>query len=219
MSEYGIETGNIWDFYSLRFNHRGHPVSGDHYSFLDGSGGNNHPGHDRLIADGRRLLVPTVYDQTTHKLVADSYSIIDAETVKQDKIALTQQEIAAITQLKLNTIIREIESTAESKVAEYIDPIEKAHWMGVHDAYSRQNALWLEEFTRADVEQRAPDEESYPPLTTEEHLVWFSLSLIQGNTSSVRGAAREMIAILHNMNAEEINDLSSDWVSTHTLWP
>jgi hypothetical protein len=91
IKKYGRKIDGAWDFYNLIFDANGKPISGKEYPVPNGN--NHHPGHDRLIADGRRLLVPTEYDQTTHKLVPDSYSIIDAETMRQDIIALTQEEI------------------------------------------------------------------------------------------------------------------------------
>lgn len=147
--------------------------------------------------------------------VAPNQPITKAELEAVPEAIIT----AWLAEQKLTQLVSEIQRLAEDKVGYLIDPIEKAHWMGVHDAYSRQNALWLEEFTRAGIEQRAVNESTYPPLTTEEHMVWFSLSLIQGNTAPVRDAARGMIALLHAMTNVELLALPEDWVATHVLWP
>lgn len=93
--DYGKLIDGTWDFYALLFTHAENQRQGAYYTFADGSGGNNHPGHDRLIEDGMRLLIPTVYDISTHQLIPSSYSIIDAETMQQDTVALSVGELAA----------------------------------------------------------------------------------------------------------------------------
>lgn len=91
--EYGKLINDKWDLYHLLFDSDGNPKSGKEYNLPDG---NNHcPTPAQLLADGRRLVVPTVFDQTTHKLVAGSYSIIGDEIMRQDTTDLTPDELSA----------------------------------------------------------------------------------------------------------------------------
>lgn len=120
---------------------------------------------------------------------------------------------------KISALELEIASLANEKISGHIDLVEISHYLGVAEALSRQHSLWMEECLSANIEERMPDEVTYPPLTTEEHMIWFSLSLVQSSTAPVRDAARAIIASLYQMTSEDILALPSDWVSTHVLWP
>ena len=154
--EYGKLTNEVWEFYELLFTNGGEQRQGKNYTFADGSGANNHPGHDRLILDGYRLVVATEYDQTTHKLVAGSYSIIDDGTMRQDTIAMTPQEIATAATAKLQSLLGRLKTEADNRVAEHISPDEVPHWLGVSNRISRKHSLWAENAV------------INPPITAEE---------------------------------------------------
>ena len=103
--EYGKKINSIWVLYLLRFDVDGNQKKGNLYFFADGSGSNHHPGHEQLIKDGYRLVVPTIFVTETHKLLDGSYSVVDATTMRQDTIALTVDEIAtAATNLKSSLV-------------------------------------------------------------------------------------------------------------------
>ena len=87
--EYGKRIDDVWKFFGIYFR-EGVQVAG-RIPYVSPNGINHAPTPEQLISDGRRLLVATIYDQTTHKLIADSYSIIDDETMRQDTIALSTE--------------------------------------------------------------------------------------------------------------------------------
>lgn len=120
---------------------------------------------------------------------------------------------------RLAELEKEITILANEKVGSHIDSIEKAHWMGVADAFTRQHNLWLEEIIIAAKEERMPDEVTYLPLTIEDKELWSFLATIQKLTSTIRQVAKDIAIELYQMTDEQINILSNDWVSTHVLWP
>ena len=119
IEKYGIKIDGVWSFYDLLFTSDEKPKQGSHYTFANSPLGNNHPGHDRLLADGWRLLVPTEYNQATHKLVVGSYSAVDAETMQQDTVALSTDEITANLAILRKSIRKDIRKTANF----YLDQI------------------------------------------------------------------------------------------------
>lgn len=91
IKKYGRETDGTWDFFTLYFGEGGQAAGPEEYAV---PGGVVHaPTPEQLLADGRRLLVDPSHDTATHKLAPDSYSVIDADTMEQDTIALAQEEL------------------------------------------------------------------------------------------------------------------------------
>ncbi len=117
IKKYGKLINDSWDLFTIYFKD-GQQVAGQ-VSYILPNGINHAPTPVQLLADGRRLLVPTVYTENTHKLVADSYSVIDAETMRQNTIALTSEEIAAALAILRETIRKDIRKTANF----YLDQI------------------------------------------------------------------------------------------------
>jgi len=115
---------------------------------------------------------------------------------------------------KITRLELEIDALCNSHVACHVDPVEKAHWMGVALSLDRKQALW-----QADQLGGNPDLEAFPPLTTAEKTTWSNLAIIQGLTANCRDAAAAIAASLYQMTSEEINALPDDWVATHILWP
>ena len=120
---------------------------------------------------------------------------------------------------KVVELEKEITTVANEKVNWHIDLVEKAHWMGVSDAFARQHNLWLEEYLIADIEQRMADEVTYPPLTVEDKELWSNLAIIQKLTETIRDAATAIIDSVYQMTNEEILSLPADWAATHIMWP
>lgn len=128
----------------------------------------------------------------------------------------TTEEIATA---NISRIEGEVGLLAYEKVCCHIAADEKAHWMGMADAFARQHNLWVAEFIAADIDQRMPDEVTYPPLSAEDQTLWSNLAVIQKLTAAIRTAATGIINSLYMMTDEEINALPADWVATNPLWP
>ena len=114
----------------------------------------------------------------------------DQPVTKEELEAIPEADVGAwLAEQKLTQLEARIQRLTEDKVAEHIDPIEKPYWMGMADAFTRQHNLWLEEFIVADIEERMPDEITYPPLTVAEKQTWANLAVIQKLTAAIRDAA------------------------------
>ena len=174
------------------------------------------PTPEQLEAAGYVLMVPAEYDTATQKLGRNKKhgSVGHPEII--DMTMADKEELASN---KLFELEKEITTLANEKVSCHIDPIEKPHWMGVADALTRQHNLWLEERLTANIEERAADEITYPPLTADDKQLWTNLSIIQGLTAAIRDAATGMLDAIYQMSTSEIIALPDDWVSTNILWP
>ena len=194
--EYGKLINDIWDFYALLFDHKGNPKSGEEYHLPNG---NNHkPTPEELIADGRRLLVPTEYDQTTHKLIADSYSIIDDDTMRQDTISRTDQEIR-------DTKLAEIKALADVKIEELVPNGEKHRWetRGLRLAWKRIKHL------------KSPG--TNQDLNAQEEDLADQLDAMGEATEAIREARDLIRTEINNSSGQALKDI--DTTGTNILWP
>lgn len=168
------------------------------------------PGDVALRDKGGGAYVPTEQPFTQEGLE----SIPDADI----EVWLAEQ--------KLTQLVAEIQRLAEDKVGYHIDPTEKPHWMGVADAFAKREAkylkaysLWLEESLFANIEERMPDEVTYPRPVFEDMSTWDNLEVIQDLTATIRDRATAMVDSLYQMTNVDILALPDDWVATHVLWP
>lgn len=115
---------------------------------------------------------------------------------------------------KIARLELEIDALCGEHVSCHIDPVEKAHWMGMADAIARKQSLW-----GGDQLSDTPDPVAFPPITSDEKTLWSNLAIIQGLTTHCRDAAAAIAASLYQMTSEEINALPADWAKTHILWP
>lgn len=196
--EYGKLINETWDFYFLLFTHDEKPHQGKHYPFPDGSGANNHPGHDRLILDGYRLVIPPTHDQATHKLVVGSYSIIDADTMRQDITSRSDQEIR-------DTKLAAIKSIADAKIEVLVPNGEKNRWetRGLRLAWKRIKHL------------KSPGNNQ--DLTSQEEELADQLDTLGESTEAIREARDSIRIDINNASGQALKDIDS--TITNPYWP
>lgn len=93
---YGIQVNGEWVWYVLVVE------EGKDFSWVNDEGKtrhNNYPGHERLIIEGYRKLIPTVYNNETHSLV-DTYTILNDTEIQQDTRGMTAEELQIIADAK-----------------------------------------------------------------------------------------------------------------------
>lgn len=140
IQKYGKKINEVWDFFSIYFKD-GKQVAG-RISYTLPNGINHAPTPAQLIVDGRRLVVPTEYDQTTHKLVAGRYSIIDAETMQQDAITLTPEELTekyAEIRFTISTNIYQICESKTERLRSSYSVTEAVRWTEDREAINLNN--------------------------------------------------------------------------------
>lgn len=194
--KYGIKINNAWDIFTIYFEN-GKQVSGRIlYPLPDGA--NHAPTPAQLLADGRRLVVPTIYDETTHKLVANSYSIIDDETMRQDKISRSDQAIRDIR-------LAAIKAIADAKIEALVPNGEKNRWetRGLRLAWKAIKHL------------KSPG--TNQDLNPQEESLAEELDLLGETTEAIREARDNIRIDINNASGQALKDIDS--TITNPYWP
>ena len=159
--------------------------------------------------DSEGRITRRVKDPETGYYVLTAYSL--EETAVIDAARVASNPAAAY----LETVLIKLGVEADRRVGLIIDSSEKAHWMGVADAISRKQSLWV-----GDQLSDTPDPAAFPPLTPEEKSTWESLAAIQGLTAAVRQTAVDIEIELGGKTEAELLLLLSDetWIPGHILW-
>lgn len=157
------------------------------------------------------LVVTPSFNPTTEKLGSHTFTSTERSW---EVLPLSIEEITTLADASLAEHLDLLLLEANIRVGQHIAFEEKAHWMGVADAISRKQSLYV-------VDQLGgnPDLETYPPLTSEEQTTWANLATIQKLTAAIRDAAADIEQELYQKTNEEVLALDSTWVSTHILWP